>query len=319
MRFGLIGYGSIGRRHVQNLLKLGQEDIILLRARGTGNEHRLTEYDSLDAFLAAGPDAVVLANPTSIHYEYLSSLIPHDMNLLVEKPLVSDSGDLEKLRGLLQEYKGYGMAAFNMRFHPVVIKTREWLKSGRIGQTYSARFHVGQYLPDWRPEQDYRQSYSAISQLGGGVMLDLIHEIDLATHLIGLPADAVSSRIIRSSDLEIDSEALAEILYTDSNGTVVSIHLDYLTYGYRRHFEIVGSKASLSADLSENLIKLTDRSGYVEEVGFQRFDRNDMYYEMMKSFIEGLEYLTTNTLPLHEVLNVNEIALTLRDGVAYGD
>jgi len=319
MRFGLIGYGSIGKRHVKNLLALGNEDIILLRGKGAGNELGLTEVNSLDALLAEEPDAVLVTNPTSKHFEYLSELIPRNMNLLVEKPLVSDASDLNRLRALLPSYEGFGMAAFNMRYHPVVVQARDWLQSGRMGQLYSARFHVGQYLPDWRPDQDYRESYSASRELGGGVILDLIHELDLAAHLVGLPADTVSRRVSRSANLEIDTEALAEVLYTDSRGAVVSVHLDYLTQGYRRHFELVGSEASLSADLQTSCMTFFLRDGGEEQVSFDDFERNDMYLALMQGFLNGLMNREPNPLPLHEVLIVNELALALRDGQAYGD
>ena len=319
MRFGLIGYGSIGKRHVKNLLALGNDDIILLRSKGAGNELGLPEVNSLDALLYEKPDAVLLANPSSKHFEYLSALIPQNIDLLVEKPLVTDAFDLNQLATLLRSYEGFGMAAFNMRFHPLVVQARAWLQSGRMGQLYSARFHVGQYLPDWRPGQDYRDSYSASRELGGGVILDLIHELDLAAHLVGLPADTISRRITRSADLEIDTEVLAEVLYTDIVGTVVSVHLDYLTHGYRRYFELVGSEASLSADLHTGRINLSLRDGGAEQLSFDDFERNDMYMALMQGFIDGLVNREPNPLPLHEVLDVNELALALRDGQAYGD
>lgn len=318
MRVGLIGFGSAGRRHVQNLIDLGVMDIILLRAVGARNEGGLSECHSLDDLLATEPNVIVLSNPTFLHHNYLSLLLPLNMNLLVEKPLVSDSTDLRDIKKLLQDYKGFGMAAFNMRFHPVVIKTRELLEVGRLGKIYSARFHVGQYLPDWRPDQDYRKSYSSSREMGGGVVLDLIHEIDLAAWLVGLPAESISSRVSRSSDLEIDVEDIVEILYTDEAGAMVSIHLDYLTHGYRRHFELIGSEASLSADLYRGCIMLTDRGGHVEEMTYEQFERNDMYHDMMKSFIEGVKGVNRNKIPLSEVLDVNEMALALRDGVTFG-
>jgi len=318
MRFGVIGYGSIGKRHVQNLLSMGQGDIILLRSKGSGNELGLPQLQTLEELLTTAPDAVILSNPPSMHYKFLSTLVPKNVNLLVEKPLVSKASDLQDLRGLLLNFTGHGMAAFNMRFHPVVIKTQEWLMADRIGHIYSARFHVGQFLPDWRPNQDYRESYSSSYKMGGGVIMDLIHEIDLAAYLVGLPGEAVSSRINKSSKLEINTEDLVEILYITKDGAMVSIHLDYLTHGYRRYFELVGSKASLSADLFENRIKLTKRGGIIEEVEFQEFERNEMYISMMQSFIGGIRDESINQIPLQEVLDVNELAIALRDGMAFG-
>ncbi|MBT3748588.1 MAG: Gfo/Idh/MocA family oxidoreductase, partial [Bacteroidetes bacterium] len=193
MKIGMIGYGSIGRRHVENLLFLGQKDIVLLREIGVGNPHNLQEVSTIEDLILAKPQAIILANPTSMHSKYLELILKDGIDILAEKPLVSSISEVNRLERELIEYSGVGMTAFNLRFHPCIQKAKEILSSGLLGNIYSARLYVGQYLPDWRPGKNYSEIYSAKKELGGGVVFDLIHEIDIACDLFGVPTGRISS------------------------------------------------------------------------------------------------------------------------------
>lgn len=290
MKIGIIGFGSIGRRHAQNLIQLGFEDICLLRLEGKGNPLRCRELYDEDEFFRQKFDVVIVSTVTSEHFRFVDRLLSQHTNLLVEKPLVHLQSELDALLPKLESYKGIGSCAFNLRFHPAVIKVREWLETDRLGKVYSARFFVGQYLPDWKPDTDYRQSYSAIKSSGGGVVLDLIHEIDLAGSLFGGVKDSFHAIVDRVSDLQIETEDLAEIHYRSENSVIVSIHLDYLTQGYARHFEFIGEKASARCDLFEPLLTLTGSGNdVIERVEFKSFERNQMYLDMMKHFTSCIQ------------------------------
>ncbi|NQV02798.1 MAG: Gfo/Idh/MocA family oxidoreductase, partial [Bacteroidia bacterium] len=272
MKIGVIGYGSIGNRHIRNLISLGCNDIVLLRTIGSGNEYGLPEFSVFGDFVAAGVDAVILANPTGMHITFLGRLLQLNINTLVEKPLVATLDDLKYLERQLKIYSGFGMTAYNMRFHPAVKEAKMVIDNDGLGRIYSARFHVGQYLPDWRPDRDYRKTYSASVDMGGGVLFDLIHEIDLACYLIGKPDGRVDSRVKKVSDLQIETEDLAEIMYSTGSGAVVTIHLDYLAHGYRRYFEIVGEKGTLVSDLNTGELKLAGPGGKLTEKAFRDFE-----------------------------------------------
>ena len=287
MKFGVIGYGSIGKRHVQNLISLGQDDIVLLREIGSGNQHGFSEVKNMTELMSRNPDAVILANPTSMHASYLAKILAQDLHLLAEKPLVSSDSDLEMLEKSLSSYHGVGMTAYNMRFHPCVLEAQRIISEKMLGSIFSARFFVGQYLPSWRPHEDYSQSYSAKISMGGGVLFDLIHEIDLACFLVGKPEGQINAMAEKISDLKINSEDLAEILYQTSEKSMVSIHLDYLTQGYKRYIEIVGSQANLYADLYTNQVLVTSSEGVIHSQSYPEFSKNDMYVNMLKDFIDG--------------------------------
>jgi predicted dehydrogenase len=309
-KVGLIGYGSIGRRHCDNLLSLEVTDISLLREIGNGNGRGLREFSEKESFLTEPFDFIIISNPTALHFEYLRELLPRQINLLVEKPVVSNLHELQKLRNLLQTYNGIGMCAYNMRFHPCVIKTKDLLDDGKIGKVYSARFSVGQYLPDWRPDGDYRLSYSASAKLGGGVILDLIHEIDMAAYFCGPVALDFHAMAARVSDLDIETEDLAEIHYRSAANIFVSIHMDYLARGYSRHFELIGETGSIYCDLFANSVKLNRDTGTaVELFTFENFSRNDMYLSMIRYYLHKLGENVSPVPELRDGLDSLETAL----------
>lgn len=149
-----------------------------------------------------------------------------------------------------------------------------------------ARFTVGQYLPDWHPGTDYSRSYSAKKNMGGGCALDLIHEIDLAIHLLGKPVLPIHSLLAKVSKLAIETEDTADFLYLTETNVSVSVHLDYLYRGYKRVFEIVGEEGTIVCDLFQSRILVTGTSS--ERTLFEEkfeFHRNDMYLDLMKYYL----------------------------------
>ena len=313
MIFGIIGYGSIGQRHVRNLLNLGHKNIVLLRNIGSGNEYNFKEYTEIELFLDTQPDAVIISNPTSFHAPYLETLLINNFNVLVEKPVVSSKEELDSIKFKLKDYDGIGMTAYNMRFHPCVSEIQRILNDNELGAAYSARFFVGQYLPDWRPKKNYSKSYSAIKEMGGGVTFDLIHEIDLAYFLIGKPESKINVEVEKLSNLNIQTEDLVEVLYRSKRNCIVSVHLDYICREYQRYIEIIGERCSLRADLYTNQITCSSSIVEINTKTFEEFSRNDMYLKMLSSFISCIEEKTVSPISLQEGLISNEIAIDIRN------
>lgn len=310
MKVGVIGYGSIGQRHVQNLLQLGISDIKLLRVKGQGNIHGLEEFHSVADFFSKTYDFIIIATPTSEHFNYLARAIDHRVNFLCEKPLVSSTEQLTELEKSLVKYRLFGAVAMNMRFHPCIISLKSLLQEGIIGDIYSARFFVGQYLPDWRPTQDYTKSYSAKRQLGGGVTLDLIHEIDLATDLFGIPDGKLVSLSGKFSELAIDTEDITEILYITQRKSLISLHLDYVFRGYKREFLVIGEKGNIAVDLFRNTLLVHSFDGsIVTSQDFADFNKNEMYLHLLKVYINDLLNSTSLAPSISDGLMCNRIAL----------
>jgi predicted dehydrogenase len=292
MKVVVVGYGSIGKRHVRNLISLGVKDIVLCRSSANGNELNLKEVSELEDIITISPDFVIVSNPTSFHFQTIIFLIKYHFNILCEKPFLHKPKEWDLLKPLLKNYKGISNIVFNLRYHPCIQKVKELLQNNRLGEIYSGRFFVGQYLPDWRSGINHLESYSAFKDMGGGVVMDLVHEIDLAEYLLGKPQGQIHSIVSKVSNVTIDSPDIAEIMYESINSEIVSIHLDYLYRGYSRHFSICGNEANLHCDLFKNIIKITgDNNKQIEHFKFEDFERNDMYLNLLRDYMKGL----TNT------------------------
>lgn len=312
MRVGVVGFGSIGQRHTQNLINLGVEDLLLLRLKGRGNKYGIREYYSIENFFCGNPDSVIIAVPTSEHIHFLREVILRGNSFLCEKPLVSSFVHLTELEQLLKGYDKLGAVAMNMRYHPCIIAVRDLIQDQVIGEILSARFFVGQYLPDWRPGRDYSKSYSAKRELGGGVTLDLIHEIDLAVHLLGSPTNKLVSIAGKFSSLAIETEDITEIAYITERRCIVSLHLDYVFRGFKRDIILLGTSGQIIVDLFENKVSVFNEDNLlVEEIRFPHFERNDMYLQMLSTYIKDLNIGTFASPSIEEGLVTNKIALTV--------
>jgi predicted dehydrogenase len=291
VKFLIAGYGSIGRRHMRNLLALGQHDILLLRSR----KSTLPE-DELDGFLVETdleraldqrPDGVVITNPTSLHLDVAIPAAEMGCDLLIEKPISHSMERLDLLQQGLERGGGKLLMGFQYRFHPGLIKVKELLQEGAIGRLLSLRVEWGEYLPGWHPWEDYRNGYSARADLGGGVVLTLCHPLDYLRWLVG-EVDEVYASASQISDLEIDVEDSAEIILGFSTGMMGSVHLDYYRQPGVHRLEMTGSKGVLSWDNSDGSVRVA-RAGNSDWQVFpvpKEFERNTLFIEEMKNFIE---------------------------------
>jgi predicted dehydrogenase len=189
MKILIAGLGSIGRRHLRNLRTLGQEDVVLYRT------HQATlpdaELGDLPTFteqslaLDEKPDSVIIANPTALHLDVAIAAAKAGAALLIEKPISDGLAGLGEIQSALNLSGKPAMVGFHFRFHPVLNQVKALLESGQLGKPLSARAHWGEYLPDWHPWEDYRRSYAARADLGGGVVNTLSHPLDYLRWLLG--------------------------------------------------------------------------------------------------------------------------------------
>lgn len=282
----IIGLGSIGSRHVRNLLALGLGDLEIVRRTCVGNEWGLPESNSLERSLEKAVDFAIVCTPTDRHFSDLRMLSGHNnVAVLCEKPLVQSYDELRTVLGLSWKEQPCRVA-FNMRYHPIAAMTRTMLEGGSLGSVLSARFSVGQYLPDWRPGRNHLNDYSAHRSRGGGVSLDLIHEIDLAEWLIGPAFKTMSAVAARLGNVTVDSEDYARLCYETKTGGQVSVELDYLTRGKVRRFVIVCEEGTLLGDFVAGGLRYFDSGGTESMIwNDPHLDRNDMYKSLMTDFI----------------------------------
>lgn len=290
-RILLAGLGSIGLRHLNNLLQLGVEDILLLRTRNEPVKEapHLPVFTDLQDALNQKPDAVIVSNPTSHHLEVALPAARAGCHLFIEKPLSHTWKDVDELLSITKEKRTVGMVGFDMHFDPGLRKMRELIKDGLIGRVTSLQVQVGQYLPDWHPWEDYRIGVSAREDTGGGVILDLIHEIDYVTWLMGDARDVMSMND-RVSSLEIQTEDTAAILLRFMSGAIGTINLDYIQRTISRTCRVIGEEGTITWDLVAQKVAwylAQDKSWH--EFSYAGFQRNDRFVAEMKHFLDCLK------------------------------
>lgn len=291
MKFLIAGLGSIGRRHLRNLVALGQEDILLYRSHlSTLPDDELAPYPvetDLTAALARKPDAVIVSNPTALHLDVAIPAARAGCHLLLEKPIAGRlDGRVEELTRAAAESGVKTLVGFQFRFHPVLGRIKEMLDSGQLGRVYSFRVHWGEYLPGWHPWEDYRQSYAARQDLGGGVVNTLSHPLDYVRWLFG-DAASLSALTDHVSALELDVEDVAEINLVMAQGTIGSIHLDYFQRPPAHWLAVNCEKGSVQWDNATGIAKVFQVDDghwhFIEPP--PGFERNDLFIEEMRHFL----------------------------------
>ncbi len=284
----VIGLGSIGRRHFQNLRTLGCEAIsVVTRKAATARElgADAIHLDLETALRTRVYEVAFLCTPTALHLEGLRALLDARVErIYTEKPV---SHSLEGVEAILDRHRSSPsqvVVGYDLRFDPGLGQVREAIGRGAIGQVLSANAVVGQYLPDWRPQEDYRQGMSARRALGGGVMLDLVHEFDYLFHLVGR-VRTVGCFCRTTGSLEIETEDLAEVLLEFESDVLASVHLDYLQRKLVRHCLITGSEGTIFWDLAKSQVALTTARG-TEVQSYAAFQRNDRFLAILKTFLE---------------------------------
>jgi hypothetical protein len=205
-----------------------------------------------------GFDGVVVASPTRHHLEHASWAVATGAAVLVEKPLADGTVGADEL---VQAAGDRLMVGYNLRLHEPIERLVAMVRAGRVGAPCGYRFWFGSWLPDWRPDVDYRTTYSARADLGGGVLNDAIHELDLAVWLAGSDLDVVGAVVARLGPLEIDVEDTARALLRTPTGVPVEVSLDYLSRQYRRGIEVVGDEGTLRLDWAREVLEIDGATG----------------------------------------------------------
>lgn len=308
MRVLIVGTGSIGRRHMASLRSLVadvQFDVLREsgRSRDTSELGNVHVVGSLDEALARQPKLMVISNPSSMHLKPLLSAIDGRIPFYAEKPVVSSLDDLTVLNsrmalGTLPP----NLVGCNLRFLPSLKAFKALIEEGCLGSLVRADFEAGQWLPDWRPNQDYRLGYSANRSLGGGVLLDLIHEVDSALWLLQ-DFDYVCGYAIHSSSLEIDSDDSACIIMARSNGPITTVRVDYVSRKPVRRYTVVGDRGTATWDLHASKIVLDDWSGSKSiDLPEGAFDVSKTYICAMKELLSAIGNKRPSSQPLEEGL-----------------
>lgn len=339
MRILVAGLGSIGQRHVRNLRMLfgAEVEILAYRVRGLPDtiteamaiepgqaveaKYRIRSIDSLEAGLAARPDAVLVCNPTSLHLETALAAVRAGCHVLIEKPLSDSLDGVDELIALAEHQGLVAAVGYQMRFHPALVGLRELVCRKAIGQVVAVRAEFGEYLPSAHPYEDYRQSYAARADLGGGVILCYIHEFDYLCWLFGLPRRVFTAGG-RSGVLDVDVEdhALTTMECT-LHGRPVAIQLqqDFLRRPGSRTCDLVGDAGTIHVDLNAPLLAVVDRNGEtIERRSFDGFERNQLFLDEMRRFIAAVNGAEAPLVTVREAAQSLRVALAARQSLSTG-
>lgn len=303
MKVLIVGLGSIGLKHVSALRKIdaGTEIYALRSSRNDATEvEGVQNFFSINE-LPAKPDFIIISNPTNKHKDTIKQVVSIGSPLFIEKPVLSNLADGEELLQLLHEKNILTYVACNLRFHPTIKYLKKALAESGV-TVLEASLYCGSYLPDWRKNKDYRTNYSAHADMGGGVHLDLIHEIDYCYWLFGKP-QKVHATVRKVSSLEINS--MDSAVYTlEYDGFTASVTLNYFRRDPKRTIELVTDKGTIHADIINASIT-GDVIGAVKHDGFMM---EQTYVEQLNYFIGILNRQSEPMNDFKEALSVLKIA-----------
>jgi len=331
MRVLIAGLGAIGQRHARNLRALRPNvELLAYRRRGlrqvvtealtrddgrdVGSELGIRAFTELDEALAALPDAVFVCNPTNLHVEVALRAAEHGAHLFIEKPVSHTTDGLERLRRTVEKRGLVALMGCQWRFHPCVVALRSLLQSGVLGAVRNAEIEYAEYLPDWHPYEDYRESYAARAALGGGVVLTHIHDYDLAWWLFGAPR-TVHATGGHMSDLETDVEDTVHATLSTSATTVV-VSQTFASRDIRRRIVVTAEKATVTVDLVAGRLDVnTPVAPGLTVAGYQR---NELFRTELAHFLSCIEEGTAPAIPLDEGIAVLRVALAVKESLCSG-
>ncbi len=316
MRFLIAGLGSIGQRHLRNLIALGERDIVLLRTgRGalplSDEFSGLTVETDLARALKRGPDAVLVANPTAFHLDIAIPAARAGCHLLIEKPVSHTADGLEALTDAVSGGGGEVLIGYQYRFHPLLARMHEVARAGGLGTLRWAIAHWGHHLPDWHPWEDYRTGYAARRDLGGGVLLTLSHPLDYLQWIVG-PLTCSQSRIQVLGGLAVDVDDYVDLWLQRDNTFTAAVHLDYYQRPAEHWLALGGDSGSLRLDFIKGRLVGATHDIDVDMGVAPGFDRNDMYLDEMRHFLRVAKGLEAPACNLNDGLASLRLVLSAR-------
>lgn len=290
----IVGLGSIGTRHARLVREVAPGvEVIALRHQDyegplpVGIDHSVS---SLAAALKLAPQAAVIATPASYHLDVALPLASAGVHLLVEKPISNTTHGVSELIDVCRARGVTLMTGYNLRFFPSLQRFREFLQEKRVGSVLSIRAEVGQFLPSWRPDSDYRETVSAKAALGGGVLLELSHEIDYLRWLFG-EIEWVSAIQRKQSGLEIDVEDTAHLILgfahePAAEPVIAALSMDFIRHDTTRTCTVIGETGSLRWNVLTGTVEILEQGGSSWKTLFaDASQRDDSYLAEWRHFL----------------------------------
>ena len=315
-RLAIVGLGSIGRRHLRLISEIRPDIEIIIVRSGYGSvfdedKAAVKIVYSIDDAVKIGIQAAIISSPAVLHLDQSLELAKHGIHLLIEKPISNTLNGVDKLIQLLDKTSLKVMVGYVLRYEPGAIKFKNWLSNKITGEILHARIECGSYLPDWRPEQDYRRTVSALFELGGGALLELSHELDYLHWFFGKPKD-VQAQIRNSGVLDINVEDQVDLLVTSKQGYPISVQIDFNRRHAERKCKVLTTEGELTWDaINKNVIwKSVNKDNSCYKYNNKR---DYIYHTQLEVFIDCIENDNIPFVTVEDGINVMELINAAHD------
>lgn len=314
MKALIIGYGSIGKRHTENLLKKYNFEVIVVSSKTRKSQNKKIKFfESIEKSLKENPDFAIISNTTNEHVKVASILVNNGIDVFIEKPLSNSLKGIKYLLEKTKRNKNVTLMGCNLRFNPCIKKIKELLEKKSIGKIYSVQVENGSFLPDWHPNEDVSKSYVGKNGLGGGVILTCIHELDYLYWFFGDISEvfAISER---KSRLDIETEDFAAILMKFKNNITASVHLDYFQKPNYRSCKIKGEKGIIEWNTDSNTVQIFEpkNNKWRKELKIKKYDKNYEYEQELDHFVSSVKSRKNTINDLSQGKYVLEVALGVK-------
>jgi predicted dehydrogenase len=318
----IVGYGSIGKRHTNNLLNIGNMELIVCSKNKESFKlikKGIKIFTSIDDALKEKPDISIICNETSFHMKTAIKLAKIGSHLFIEKPLSHSLAHVNHLLKIIKQKKLITMVGCNMRFHDGIKLIKKLLDKNEIGPIFSVIAENGSYMPDWHPGEDYQISYASNKKLGGGVVLTQIHEIDYLCWFFGKVSDVLSITG-KLSDLQLDVEDFSSSILKFKNNIVGEIHLDYYQKPAVRTCKIIGKNGKIIWNYENNHLQIFKNSTnkFSTKQIDKKFDRNKMYVEELRYFLNCVKNKKNCMNSIVEAYEIQKVALAIKNSSNIG-
>ena len=316
MKILIIGFGSIAKRHINNLIhNINCEIIVYSRRKNIRflDHKKIMVLNSLEKCLLEKPDVALITNETAFHIPMAIKMAKSGLDLFIEKPLSNSTNGIKTLQKIVKQKKLVTQMGCNLRFHKCIIKIRQLINQKKIGKVISIQSENGSYLPDWHPNEDYRKGYASDRQLGGGIILTMIHDIDYLYWIFGNPK-SIFSVSGKFSDLDISAEDYCSSIIEFKNNIMAELHLDFFQRPEFRGCKIKGTKGVIYWNSDKNEIRLFKNRKKVWEVvlALKKFQRNEMYIDEIIHFLKCVKNRKQTINNLNEGIKTMKIALAMK-------
>ena len=316
MKILIIGFGSIAKRHINNLIhNINCEIIVYSRRKNIRflDHKKIMVLNSLEKCLLEKPDVALITNETAFHIPMAIKMAKSGLDLFIEKPLSNSTNGIKTLQKIVKQKKLVTQMGCNLRFHKCIIKIRQLINQKKIGRIISIQSENGSYLPDWHPHEDYRKGYASDRQLGGGIILTMIHDIDYLYWIFGNPK-SIFSVSGKFSDLDISAEDYCSSIIEFKNNITAELHLDFFQRPEFRGCKIKGTKGVIYWNSDKNEIRLFKNRKKVWEVvlALKKFQRNEMYIDEIIHFLKCVKNRKQTINNLDEGIKTMKIALAMK-------